>query len=101
MIMSRTQLPVERLFEERFDNLELRLIAGRGGVHRNIESPRVQKQGLILLGVASAERPGPRSALGQTSGKFIQIHVPPQSDPPELGTDKCTQFVQACFASSD
>ena len=44
-------LKVEELLDRRGTFLDLRLLAGHAGLERQITAPRIQKQGLVLVGV--------------------------------------------------
>lgn len=65
------KLTVEQLLDKRGSFLDLRLLAGRGGLKREITGPRVQKQGLILVGVVSSIRAGRVQILGQTELDYM------------------------------
>ena len=64
-------LTVEELLDRRGTFLDLRLLAGRSGLERQITAPRVQKQGLVLVGVVNALRAGRIQVLGQTELDFM------------------------------
>ena len=64
-------LTVEELLDRRGTFLDLRLLAGRSGLERQITAPRVQKQGLVLVGVVDALRAGRIQVLGQTELDFM------------------------------
>mgnify|MGYP001178514074 CR=1 FL=1 len=65
------KLTVEELLDRRGAFLDLRLLAGRSGLGRLITAPRVQKQGLVLVGVVEAVRSGRLQILGQTEIDYI------------------------------
>ena len=65
-------LTVEELLDRRGAFLDLRLLAGRMGLSREITSPRVQKQGLVLVGVLDAIRPGRIQVLGNTEIDYLE-----------------------------
>jgi HPr kinase/phosphorylase len=69
--MPKLKLTVEQLLDRRGSFLDLRLLAGRGGLKREITEPRVQKQGLILVGVVSSVRAGRIQVLGQTELDYM------------------------------
>ena len=69
--MPSTELSIEQLLDRRGDFWDLRLLAGRSGLGRKITNPRVQKQGLVLVGVTEAVRPGRLQILGQTELDFM------------------------------
>jgi len=69
--MPSTELSIEQLLDRRGDFWDLRLLAGRSGLSRTITNPRVQKQGLVLVGVVDAVRPGRLQILGQTELDFM------------------------------
>ena len=64
-------LRVEELLDRRGALLDLRLLAGRDGLERQITTPRIQKQGLVLVGVVGALRPGRIQVLGQTELDYM------------------------------
>ena len=64
-------LKVEELLDRRGTFLDLRLLAGQAGLERQITEPRVQKQGLVLVGVIGALRQGRIQVLGQTELDFM------------------------------
>ncbi len=64
-------LKVEELLDRRGTFLDLRLLAGHAGLERQITEPRIQKQGLVLVGVVGALRPGRIQVLGQTELDFM------------------------------
>jgi HPr kinase/phosphorylase len=65
------KLTVEQLLDKRGSFLDLRLLGGRSGLKREITEPRVQKQGLILVGVVSSVRAGRVQVLGQTELDYM------------------------------
>jgi HPr kinase/phosphorylase len=58
-------------FLRTFESLELKVLAGAGGLHREIESPRIQKQGLALAGVHDYVHPERIQILGSTEISYL------------------------------
>ena len=73
-------LKVEELLDRRGALLDLRLLAGHAGIERQVTAPRVQKQGLVLVGVTDALRPGRIQVLGQTELEFMANMAPDALD---------------------
>jgi HPr kinase/phosphorylase len=57
--------------------LTLNLLAGRGGLHRRITSPYVQKTGLALAGFDEYLRPGRILIFGQSEIRFLESLTAP------------------------
>ena len=73
-------LKVEELLDRRGALLDLRLLAGHAGIERQVTAPRVQKQGLVLVGVTDALRPGRIQVLGQTELEYMANMAPDALD---------------------
>jgi HPr kinase/phosphorylase len=70
------KIRVEDLLDRRGAFLDLRLLAGRSGLERLITSPRIQKQGLVLVGEVDAVRKGRIQILGQTEIDYLAALTP-------------------------
>jgi HPr kinase/phosphorylase len=66
------KLTVEDLLERREGGLEFTVLAGREGLAATIESTRIQKQGLVLTGMADAVSEGRIQVLGLTELQFFE-----------------------------
>jgi HPr kinase/phosphorylase len=62
---------VDSLLETRHGGLALELVAGRGGLHRRITGPRIQKPGLALTGYTAYVHPERLQVLGMTEISFL------------------------------
>ena len=71
-------IAVNAIHEDQSFNLEVSLIAGRNGLDRVIEHPRVQKPGIALAGYIDSIRPNRVQVLGKTEVKierFVKLKV--------------------------
>jgi HPr kinase/phosphorylase len=66
-------IPIERLLgEKRLSDLNLRVVAGAGGLDsRKISNPRIQKPGLALAGYLPYVKPGRLQILGESEYEFL------------------------------
>src|SRR3954467_1039090 len=62
---------VDSLLETREAGLALELVAGKGGLHRRITGPRIQKPGLALTGYTAYVHPERLQVLGMTEISFL------------------------------
>ncbi|MBI4511998.1 MAG: HPr(Ser) kinase/phosphatase [Deltaproteobacteria bacterium] len=63
---------VEQLLQDSMAGLELKLLAGRGGLSRSISVPRIQKPGLALTGYTEQVHPERVQVLGATELGYLQ-----------------------------
>ncbi len=65
-------IAVTAIHEDQSFNLEVSLIAGRAGLDRVIEHPRVQKPGIALAGYIDSVRPNRVQVLGKTEIRYLE-----------------------------
>jgi HPr kinase/phosphorylase len=65
-----------RQFMATFAGLDLRVLAGSAGLDREIESPRIQKQGLALAGVHEYVHPERIQVLGNAEISYLSRQTP-------------------------
>ena len=65
-------IAVTAIHEDQSFNLEVSLIAGRAGLDRVIEHPRVQKPGIALAGYIDSIRPNRVQVLGKTEIRYLE-----------------------------
>ena len=65
-------IAVTAIHEDQSFNLEVSLIAGRAGLDRVIEHPRVQKPGIALAGYIDSVRPNRVRVLGKTEIRYLE-----------------------------
>ncbi len=75
---SRPTLPVAGLLEAEASTLELRVLAGRKGIRRQISTPRIQKPGLSLTGLTESLHVGRIQLLGRSEIAFLRRQKPPE-----------------------
>jgi HPr kinase/phosphorylase len=63
---------VRRLLEELGSRLEVRVVAGASGLHREIAHPRIQKSGLPLVGHRHGVVPARVQVLGETEMSYVR-----------------------------
>src|SRR2546428_7967239 len=63
---------VDELLRHSFRRMELRLVAGRGGLGNRILSTRIQKLGLALSGYTGYIKPGRAQFIGGTEIHFLE-----------------------------
>lgn len=66
-----TSIKISRLLEENDYDLQLTLIAGRGGLNRIISSSRIQKPGLALTGFTEHLHPERVQVFGNTEVSYL------------------------------
>lgn len=64
-------LPVSALVAEEARALELRPLAGAGGMTRRVTTPRIQKPGLALAGLLESIHPGRVQILGRSEVTYL------------------------------
>jgi len=67
---------VKTIEEDQSFNLEVKLVAGRNGLDRIIEHPRVQKPGIALAGYIDSIRPNRVQVLGKTEINYLESLTP-------------------------
>jgi HPr kinase/phosphorylase len=65
------QILVKALREDADFDLRLELLAGEGGLDREIDDPRIQRPGLAMAGFADFVRPGRLQVLGNTEIAYL------------------------------
>lgn len=66
------EIPVSQLLEPELKDLNLALLAGSGGLSKQLNSPRIQKLGLALAGFANYIHPGRVQFVGGSEINFLQ-----------------------------
>ena len=69
-------VPVQELLDEDAGDLQLRLVAGKAGLDRLIDSPRIQKPGLALTGYTDFVQPGRVQIFGTTEITYLEKQTP-------------------------
>jgi HPr kinase/phosphorylase len=64
-------LSIQDLLDEKEYGLDLRLIAGAGGLNHRVSSPRIQKPGLALTGYTQHLHPARIQVLGNTEISYL------------------------------
>ncbi len=98
------------LRDERLAGLELRLLAGEGGLARSIANPRLQKPGLALAGYLAYVKAGRVQVIGESEGEFLKTLPAPTAaeriaalvglEPPLIVVTKGMEATAARFASA-
>lgn len=83
------RVPVNELLSEEASDLQLRLLAGEGGLSRVLQNPRIQKPGLALTGFTELVHKDRVQILGSTEITYLE------SLPEEKRAQACRFFV-AC-----
>src|SRR5438552_4591231 len=65
-------ITVRELLGDRVLGLDVRLVAGEGGLDRRIAHPRIQKSGLVLVGHTHGLVPERVQILGETELSYIE-----------------------------
>lgn len=68
----RPYIHVSELLSEKAANLSLQLIAGKEGLNKRINFPKIQKPGLALTGFTEYVRPGRVQILGESELAFLR-----------------------------
>src|SRR5438552_388749 len=75
---NRTGITVRELLGDRVLGLDVRLVAGEGGLDRRIAHARIQKSGLVLVGHSHGLVPERVQILGETELSYINA-LPPEA----------------------
>ncbi len=98
------------LADPRLASLNLRVVAGEGGLGRRISNPRIQKPGLALAGYLAYVKAGRVQVIGQSEAEFLETLSPALAaervaalaalEPPAIVVAKGLESAVATFAAS-
>ncbi|MGA2556506.1 MAG: HPr(Ser) kinase/phosphatase [Verrucomicrobiota bacterium] len=79
--MQRELITVEKFYREQTRHLELRLLAGSGGLKRIIREPTVNRPGLALAGFTRYFASKRLQVIGKAESSFLRALKPEQREP--------------------
>lgn len=69
--MEKPRITISELLKEQGDALKLRVLAGKGGLNRYLDRPRVQKPSFALMGFTQGINPHLLQVMGKTALDFL------------------------------